>query len=73
MDFDIDEFVELIKKCNPTQVNIGYNTNYSVTLSEPSDTKIKKLINRLKEFTHVHLKKNSHSLKSEILKDSFDK
>ena len=30
MDFDLGEFVSLVKRCNPLQVNIGINTNANI-------------------------------------------
>lgn len=61
MDFDLDEFIMLVKRCNPTQVNIGANTNKDVemppqlTLGEVAD-----LILQLRSFTNVHIKKNAN-------------
>ena len=66
MDFDLDEFVELIKKCNPVQVNIGYNTNFRVSLPEPSTDKVVKLIERLIPYTKIHLKENSKDIKAKL-------
>lgn len=39
MDFDLDEMVNLIKRCKPEQVNIGKNTNKMVQLPEPPKIK----------------------------------
>lgn len=58
MDFDIDGMVYLIKKCRPSWVNIGANTNTKIKLPEPSPEKINKLIDRLKEITEVKIKPN---------------
>ena len=66
MDFDLDEFEELIKKCNPVQVNIGYNTNFRVSLPEPPTDKVVKLIERLIPYTKIHLKENSKDIKSKL-------
>ena len=66
MDFDLDEFVELIKKCKPILVNIGYNTNFRVSLPEPSTDKVVKLIERLIPYTKIHLKENSKDIKAKL-------
>ena len=58
MDFDLIEFVSLIKKCNPVQVNIGMNTNPNIELPEPAIEKKINLILLLSLFTKVHIKKN---------------
>lgn len=59
MDFDIDEFVELIKMCKPEQVNIGANTYKEVQVPQPIDGQILiSLILQLLSFTKVKIKKN---------------
>ena len=63
MDFDLDEFEELIKKCNPVQVNIGFNTERHIRLPEPTTAKAFDLIKSIVPFTKVHLKKNCKDLK----------
>lgn len=57
MDFDKDEFVELIRRCKPRQVYIGRNTARSVKLPEPTPEKVRDLIATLSQFTRVKLKK----------------
>jgi DNA repair photolyase len=57
MDFDMEEMVDLIKRCNPVQVSIGADSK-GKGLPEPSKEKIEELINRLSIFTKVHEKKN---------------
>lgn len=57
MDFDLNEFVELIKECNPSQVNIGADSK-NHNLPEPSKDKILELHDRLSKFTKVHWKSN---------------
>jgi hypothetical protein len=57
MDFDLKEFLDMIKECQPKQVNIGADSGNN-HLPEPSSEKIHELIERLKPFTKVHLKKN---------------
>ena len=58
MDFNLIIMVELIKGCNPEWVNIGANTAHWVDLPEPPKEKILELIEALKEFTEVKIKKN---------------
>jgi len=57
MDFDLVELVNLIKNCDPEQVNIGADTGNN-KLPEPPKEKIFKLVSELNKFTKVHLKKN---------------
>ena len=57
MDFDTDELVDLLKRCEPAQVNIGADSK-GAELTEPSCEKISELINRLSPFTTVNKKKN---------------
>ncbi|MFA7491759.1 MAG: DUF5131 family protein [Mariniphaga sp.] len=57
IDFDMEEFVEMIQACNPVQVNIGSDTGHN-DLPEPSADKILKLVERLQKFTVVHNKTN---------------
>ena len=57
MDFNLYKMIELIKKCQPQQVNIGANTG-KIQLPEPPKGKIMELIIELKKFTTVHEKSN---------------
>ena len=57
MDFDLDEFVSLIRICDIEQVNIGADSGKN-GLPEPSKEKLESLIIALKKFTKVHLKNN---------------
>lgn len=57
MDFDLEEMVNLIKECNPTQVNIGADSGNN-KLPEPSKDKVEQLINALNEFTVINRKIN---------------
>jgi len=57
MDFDLQEFVNLIAGCSPVQVNIGADSGGN-NLPEPSKEKILELINELERFTIVKQKKN---------------
>lgn len=67
MDFDLNEFVSLIKQCNPKQVNIGLNTNHNVKLPAPTVGKAVELVRKLNEFTKVHIKANAPKLKKALL------
>ena len=57
MDFDLTSFMEMIKICEPKQVNIGANTS-KIKLPEPSKEKILALISELEKFTKVKQKSN---------------
>lgn len=57
MNFDLTELVELIKRCQPTQVTVGADSKGN-NLSEPNKEKTTKLINELSIFTTVIEKKN---------------
>lgn len=48
LDFDLDEFIEMIKTINPSQINIGADSG-GHKLPEPSKDKIMKLIEALGE------------------------
>ncbi len=59
MDFDVKPFVELIKMCEPVQVNIGADSSHNRNkLPEPPKEKIHQLLYELSAFTKVHIKKN---------------
>lgn len=57
IDFDMEPMVELIKICDPIQVNIGADSG-SNRLPEPPYEKVLELIDRLKQFTMVAKKRN---------------
>lgn len=57
MDFDIEPFVEMIKKCSPIQVNIGADSSRNM-LPEPPKEKVAELIFQLQKFTQIHRKRN---------------
>lgn len=57
MDFDLFEFVEMIKQCEPIQVNIGADSGNN-KLPEPSKEKVIVLIEELQKFTTIHRKTN---------------
>jgi len=59
MDFDLDGFVELIRRCKPYQVNIGRNSIRDIILQEPDPQKVQKLVTSLRAFTRVEIKKNA--------------
>ena len=63
MDFDLPEFIKMIKPCNPIQVNIGADSSPKRNkLPEPPKEKILALIAELEEFTTVVQKKNLYRL-----------
>ena len=57
IDFDLKEMVELIKLCNPMQVNVGADSGNN-RLPEPSKEKLLALIDELKKFTVIDQKRN---------------
>jgi hypothetical protein len=61
MDFDLAEFIEMIKTVKPYKVNIGADTGKN-NLSEPVPEKIHQLIVQLKKYTEVHQKQNLRRL-----------
>ena len=59
MNFELFDFVEMIKTCNPIQVNIGADSSHKRNrLPEPPKNKILALIDELEKFTTVVQKKN---------------
>ena len=59
MDFDLDEFVDIIRRCNPRRVNIGKNSAKDYRVLEPDPKKIRELVTSLRAFTRVEIKKNA--------------
>jgi len=57
MDFDLVEMLNLIKQCNPVQVNIGADSG-NHKLPEPSKDKVLMLIDGLNQFTTIERKRN---------------
>lgn len=57
MDFDLKPMIELIKRCEPIQVNIGADSGGN-NLPEPSWEKIMQLKEELSKFTVIAKKKN---------------
>jgi DNA repair photolyase len=64
MDFDLYEMVELIKNCNPVQVNIGADSCEN-NLPEPKGDKVLNLIYELEKFTQIDQKRNLNRLLSQ--------
>ena len=65
LEFDMDELVELIKSCNPIQVNIGADSG-NHKLPEPNREKVLLLIDKLNKFTIVKQKKNLNRIVKNI-------
>ena len=61
MDFDLTEFVEMIKSINPEFVSIGAVTK-GFKVEEPNPSKVLQLINELEKITRVELKSNLNRL-----------
>lgn len=59
IQFDLNEMVSFIKRCNPKLVNIGRNSCRSIVLPEPTKEEVQQLISELKEFTKVNIKDNA--------------
>jgi len=57
LDFDLEEFVMLIRGIKPSFVNIGADSKHH-NLPEPSKEKILRLIEELSKFTNVKQKSN---------------
>jgi len=61
MDFDLNEFVNLLKFANPDRINIGADSKNN-HLPEPSKEKLLALIDELKKFTVIDRKTNLQRL-----------
>ena len=59
IDFDLPELVEMLRQCNPQQVNIGRNSRREVQLPEPDALQVWELIDEVKKFSKVEVKKNA--------------
>lgn len=57
MDFDLPEFVEMLKSCEAIQINIGADSGRN-KLPEPPKEKVLELVNELQKFTTIHNKAN---------------
>lgn len=66
MDFDLEEFVELIRMCRPEQVNIGKNTSKVAAVPNPTIQNTVTLVKELLKFTKVEIKSNSGKLKEAL-------
>jgi protein gp37 len=60
-DFDLDELMGIVLRCNPKWVNIGADSKKH-NLPEPSKEKIEALITELKKVTEVRIKPNLNRL-----------
>ena len=63
LDFDLEPMVDLIRRCNPKQVNIGADSGNN-GLPEPSFDKVMALIDELKKFTVIEKKRNLKRLEA---------
>lgn len=61
LDFDLKEFVEMLKSCEPIQINIGSDSG-NHKLPEPPKEKVLELISKLQKFTTIHNKSNLQRL-----------
>jgi DNA repair photolyase len=59
MDFDLGEFLDIIRRCNPRRVNIGKNSAKDYRVPEPDPKKVQDLVTSLQAFTRVKIKKNA--------------
>lgn len=59
MDFDLEELVDLIKRCEPKRVVIGKNSNRQISVPEPPAEKVKLLCAELGKFTKVFVRENT--------------
>lgn len=57
LDFNLEHFVKMIKRCNPKQVNIGADSGRN-GIPEPSKEKVLQLVAELQKFTTIHNKAN---------------
>lgn len=57
MDFDIYDFIKLLQKSSPQQINIGADSGKN-NLPEPPKEKVLALISELEKFTTIHNKSN---------------
>lgn len=63
MDFDLEEIVTMIQRCNPEQVNIGKNSKEErIKLPNPTLVKTVELVKAILPFTKVEIKENSGKL-----------
>lgn len=65
LDFDLEPMIELIKRCEPEQVNIGADSGRN-GLPEPPSDKVLALIDELSRFTTIARKTNLGRLLAEL-------
>lgn len=65
LDFDLPEFVEMLKVCEPLQVNVGSDSGHN-NLPEPSKEKVLELISELQKFTTIARKTNLSRLLCQV-------
>lgn len=58
MDFDLEEFSDMIFECRPNQVNIGANTFKKISFSEPDRDKLNLFVRKINNFAIVNVKDN---------------
>ena len=68
MQFDNDELASMIREIQPSQVNIGCNSDRTVVLPEPTREEIIDLIHELRRFTNVIIKKNCRRVLGDLSK-----
>jgi DNA repair photolyase len=61
LDFNLDHFVRMIRRCNPKQVNIGADSGRN-NLPEPTKGKVLQLVAEIEKFTIIHNKSNLQRL-----------
>lgn len=61
LDFNLNTMVDLLKQCNPKQVNIGADSGRN-NLPEPTKEKVLELVSELQKFTIIHNKSNLQRL-----------
>lgn len=57
LDFDLEDFIQLIRSTSPEWVNIGADSK-GHNLPEPSSVRVKQLIEAISKFTKVKIKSN---------------
>lgn len=72
IDFDLEDFITLVKMCRPEQVNIGKNTSKIVTVPNPTIEKTVSFVTELLKFTKIEIKSNYKELKEALAKDGID-
>jgi protein gp37 len=57
LDFDLEEFVDMLRVIEPSQINFGADSGRN-GLPEPSKNKLLSLIRECRKFSKVHIKEN---------------